>query len=212
MLEIAVRSSRLLSVQEFMGALSCASRESFDECMACLSSQWRQPASSETVRRRLREYGGGLLEVLHFNESCVVQLMHQTVKDFISTPGFIHRVLGADVNMVFENGHSFLAKYFIAQAVATGRDRNLQAILGPIQSYATEIALLGMYHAQLSESTTGVSQGNFFNSLTDHAIRQAYQTFSGPQIIVECLWRLLPICASMFANLWQNSKLSIVLR
>jgi hypothetical protein len=115
---------------------------------------------------------------LDFDESSVVKLMHQTVKDFIGTPGFMHRALGAEVS----NGNSFLAKYFITQAMATGQHQNLLPVPGPTPSRPTEIALLGMFHAQLSESTTGISQGKFFDSLTDHAVQRAYQNIPRTKI------------------------------
>lgn len=62
-LEIAVRSSRLLTIKKFMGALQGASCESFEQCTACLYNQSRDPNFLETARCHLREYGGGLLEV-----------------------------------------------------------------------------------------------------------------------------------------------------
>lgn len=168
MLEIVVRSSRLLTIGEFIGVLRCASCETIDQCVAHLSNQASELKLSETAIRRLREDAGGLIEVLFVNGSWVVQLMHQTVKDFISTPGFMHRVLGTEVNAVFENGHSFLAKYYMAQAVMPTED----------QDNLTEASLLGISHAQLSESTTGISQAKFFDSLTDDMVQQGYQKSS----------------------------------
>lgn len=93
--------------------------------------------------------------------------MHQTVKDFISAPGFMHRVLGPETNDVSENGHSFLAKYRIAKAVDRSQNWDDSA----------QNALLGIQHAQLSEVTTGTSQRKFLDSLADTAIEQGFRRF-----------------------------------
>jgi ankyrin repeat protein len=166
MLEVVVRSSRLLSIEEFIGALECASCENLDQCIMRTSSQLSNPAFTRSAIHYLREYAGGLLEAVSINSSLFVQPMHQTVKDFLNAPGFLHRVLGAEANTVFENGHSFLAKYFIMQAVT--------------RDCVTKTSTLGMFHAQSSESTTGVSQAKFIDSLPDHVIRQSYPNSSAP--------------------------------
>jgi hypothetical protein len=168
MLELVVRSQRQLSIEEFIGALQCAPCKTIDECLAVLAEQTSEISSPEKTTRRIRDYAGGLLEIVPLRGSWIVQLMHQTVKDFISTPGFMHRLLGSEVSEIYENGHSFLAKYRIAWAISNSSGWAMSA---------SENALLAIFHAGMSESTTGISQRRFLDSLTDDAIEQGFRRF-----------------------------------
>jgi hypothetical protein len=168
MLEVVVRSQRQLSIEEFMGALQCAPCQTIDECLAVLAEQSLELTSPEKTTRLIRDYAGGLLELVRLRGSWIVQFMHQTVKDFISTPGFMHRLLGPELNEIFENGHSFLAKFRIAWAVSKNSGWAISA---------SENALLAMFHAGRSESTTGISQRRFLNSLTDDVVELGFRKF-----------------------------------
>ena len=165
MLEVVARCKGTLSAEEFTGAIRCASSETSSECTVNTASQPWLPILSEKTTRHLGDYTGGLLEVVVTSEGPIVQFMHQTVKHLISKPGFTRRLLGSEASELWENGHSFLAKYYIARTIATNDPGRLRS------------ALLGMLHAHLSEITTGVSQRMFLDSLEDESVAQGFRRF-----------------------------------
>lgn len=156
MLEVVARYEGTLNANDFTEALRCALSETF--------SVWPTFEAEKTIRH-VRDYTGGLLEVVVTSRDPIVQFMHQTVKHLVSKPGFTRRLLGSEASELRENGHSFLAKYYIAKTIATNG-------IGD-----HDIALLGMLHARLSETTTGVSQRIFFDSLEDESVARGFQRF-----------------------------------
>lgn len=76
--------------------------------------------SNEQCQYRLKSRCDGLIEEVPYKnkngcgDSTVIQFMHQTVKDFVSKPGFRQFITNED-NESKENGYSFLAKYNLAQ-------------------------------------------------------------------------------------------------
>lgn len=180
MLEIVARSRLQLHLQTFVDVMSCVQYETSKECMEFLSHRPIFDDLPGKATRVLRDFTGGLLEVVHVAGQWFVQFMHQTVKDFISTTGFMHWLLGLQAIQVSENGHTFLAKYWIARTLA-----KTKSLVSPLD-WNTESALLGCLHAHLSEVTTGISQRKFFDSLTDAAVEASF-------------WKLLMV----------NSKLSL---
>ncbi|KAK0613711.1 hypothetical protein B0T14DRAFT_461687 [Immersiella caudata] len=80
-------------------------------------------------------------------EAEVVQLMHQTVKDFVLTPDFKRIVLRSRSAHVVENGHTFLARTYLF-------DHGLR------HNYRSEVQFVRQ--AQSAERTTGKSQFRVF--------------------------------------------------
>ncbi|CAG9977302.1 unnamed protein product, partial [Clonostachys byssicola] len=95
-------------------------------------------------------WGGGLVEI----QGNQVQLMHQTVLEFVLSVSFKRAVLGNLATVVAENGHSYHVKYLIATDVKNIR---YSQYMPPENST--------QYHSQQSELTTGQSQLPFLESV-----------------------------------------------
>jgi hypothetical protein len=166
MLEVVLRTNTSLSVEDFTGAIQCAPCETSNECAVNAAFKPCSPAALEKTTRYIRDCTGGLLEIIVITSGSVVEFMHQTVKHFISRPGFMRRLLGPEASEIRENGHSFLAKYYIAKTIASSHVHD---------DYVLSNASLGMLHAHLSETTTGMSQRIFLDSLEDDSVAQGFQ-------------------------------------
>lgn len=101
---------------------------------------------------QLRAVSGGLVDLVphvaegHGNTKTGpgynLQLLHQTVLDFVEQPQFKQIVLGLRARITEENGHSFLVRYLLCQYGF--------AIDGPV-----------LHHAREFERTTGLSMFGF---------------------------------------------------
>ncbi|CAH0043437.1 unnamed protein product [Clonostachys solani] len=97
-------------------------------------------------------WGGGLVEI----NGDTVQVMHQTVLEFIMGFSFKRDILGDLCSIVVENGHAFHFKYLcsIASDGITGTSGDEAATGAELQ-----------YHGEQSELTTGNSQLAYIGSL-----------------------------------------------
>lgn len=81
------------------------------------------------------------------SDGATLQLMHQTIKEFIQDPKFKHKILGNSAKITVENGNSFLFKaYFLKGESINGMDIKV------VSHYARE-----------AEATTGRSQSEFLS-------------------------------------------------
>ncbi|KAI9150841.1 hypothetical protein HJFPF1_10618 [Paramyrothecium foliicola] len=62
----------------------------------------------------VEEVTGGLVEVV--GRDSTLQLLHQTVLEFVQNPEFPHKILGSVAQIVGQNGYTFLAKYHLFKA------------------------------------------------------------------------------------------------
>lgn len=100
-----------------------------------------------TTKRLLSTYCGGLLEIIEAPDiKAHVQVIHQTVMDFVTDVRFKQRVLGDQAILTTDNGHSSLAKQGILHLGGRwpGTDN--------------------LYHAQMAERTTGRSLKKFIDT------------------------------------------------
>ncbi|KAI1116549.1 hypothetical protein F5Y14DRAFT_407127 [Nemania sp. NC0429] len=98
---------------------------------------------------------GGLIEFVKSNPSKapasdMAQLAHQTVREFVNSHDFKQCILGHHARTIYDNGHTFLARYWLAR--------------GDLISSAQSLFL--------HESTTGKSLHKFIDSLPDHLFRE----------------------------------------
>ncbi|VUC24512.1 unnamed protein product [Clonostachys rosea] len=117
---------------------------------------WIEPTQAEALERQkgdIKIWGGGLIEI-HDN---TVQVMHQTVLEFITGFSFKRHVLGNLSSIVVENGHSFHFKYLCLCSIASD-------ITGTRECETAARAEL-RYHVEQSELTTGNSQLGYIGSL-----------------------------------------------
>ncbi|KAI1376505.1 hypothetical protein F4677DRAFT_459687 [Hypoxylon crocopeplum] len=175
-LESLARYRGYLTADQLCGIVTCSTSK------ACYSyDQWLQVRmlhDNLSPEHFIRNVSGGLVDIVHPN----VQLMHQTVKDFIEAPQFRQLVLGRNrANITEENGHSFLAKFLYLDG------------LPDIEMYTGRRALTPSFtfHAREAERTTGLSQYNYFAHVQD-PWRNKWQSsqldlaaFAGLQLFLE---------------------------
>lgn len=139
-LESLARSETALSIPVLTALIWCSTARRCSD----LKNLPRHLPGPEQAEKLIREVTGGLVDIDQWSNQ--VQLMHQTVKEFVEAPQFRHMVLGHNrAEMTEENGHSFLAKHlFLEENFKLDR----------------RFAI----HARESERTTGLSQYEFFAS------------------------------------------------
>ncbi|KAI1868417.1 uncharacterized protein JN550_006333 [Neoarthrinium moseri] len=119
MLEVAVRSKESLRPVEFLCAVQCSECKTFQEGCSMLQKLMHSKAQDFAllVRQQSRIYCGGLIEVVGDSTDAYIQVLHQTVEDFVRDPKFKRSVLGDRAKITVENGNTFLAKgCFLSEA------------------------------------------------------------------------------------------------
>ena len=168
-LEIVNRALVNLSVRQVTGAASCALGKTFDECAETVKKRLLS-MDDEQAALQLKNLCGGLIETYCDGIGPTrVQFMHQTVKDFVSRPGFERRMLGRSYAPLHENGFSFLMKYGLAiwelldhdpkpldSSSVVRREKNIE--------FSTDYLLRVAHRA---EETTGNNQEKFLDSIGD---------------------------------------------
>ncbi|KAI1655243.1 hypothetical protein F4813DRAFT_368207 [Daldinia decipiens] len=173
---LARRTGNALTVSELYMIAACSTAKT-----RLSNDQWKQIKESSRgtqAKQFVRNVSGGLVDIFR---SGVVQLMHQTVKDFIEKSQFRHLVLGHNrASITEDNGHSFLAKYLF-----------LLCYDGYAGTTSINIMKDFAFHARETERTMGVSQYTFFAhaSVNDPSIPMYYHlhlaVFAGLQLCLE---------------------------
>ncbi|KAL7937859.1 hypothetical protein V8C35DRAFT_290115 [Trichoderma chlorosporum] len=144
-LELVSRSKQGLDMRTLLEALKCSSSEDFSDGEKRLR-KFREKTPEwdySNFESQIRVISGGLLEIVASTNQLFVQFMHQTVEEFVKRPQLKQIILGHS-RETHENGHSFLAKYYLL-------NRQL--------SQAT-------YYAKAAEETTGRSLSTFILSIS----------------------------------------------
>jgi hypothetical protein len=180
-LEIINRASNLLTVREVVLAASCALGTTLDEC-AELVKKRLLGMDEEQAALQLKNLCGGLIDTNHPRSGDTsVQFMHQTAKDFVSRPGFEHRMLGRSHAPLYENGFSFLMKHMLAMhelALSFA-----QPLLGSAPERRPEIDILYLaFIARRAEETTGNNQEKFLDSIGDKRFKSQFVSKDNYQI------------------------------
>lgn len=172
-LETISRSVEPLSVQELVLIVRLSRSQNFSEAQDQLeqSKYVKSPRQSSLPSfRQSRHYletaTGGLAEVVAtWNESTTakVQLMHQSVQDFVAQTSDLKSVILGRVQarLVLENGYSFLSKYSFTNAHATSRTRAIGMVRKKPNNCTFEA--FGSF-ARQAEQTTGCSQLKFLQA------------------------------------------------
>ncbi|KAK0631354.1 hypothetical protein B0T14DRAFT_597045 [Immersiella caudata] len=165
-LELVVRSTETIgqvSLLELDGALDYASSDTFASGRAVFERGGAQclPLSRALAdaRRRVTNSSGGLVEVLDSNR---VQLMHQTVYDFVTGLGFKELVLGDLAKITTDNGHSFYSKVFFIGFRFSNRTPYPDSANQELSSVMLHHAAT---HARLAELSRGHSDKPFLDSI-----------------------------------------------
>ncbi|KAI0896566.1 hypothetical protein F4806DRAFT_508444 [Annulohypoxylon nitens] len=157
MLETTARSVERLPPVHFLGILDCSSCKTYSET---LGKFWGPHRSKQPlipiVRWYSKKYCGGLIEVVDTSRGPYVQVIHQTVEDFVKNPKFKQLVLEERSNDTTENGYTFLAKYHLVKDA-----------LGEIDEKGRPYYRRPFPHGYpyQSERTTGRSLKAFFDSI-----------------------------------------------
>ncbi|KAI0843673.1 hypothetical protein F5Y06DRAFT_255526 [Hypoxylon sp. FL0890] len=137
-LECLARTEHRLTAVELVGVIKHSFARRWPEA-AQIEYTDAAPKEAEDF---IRDISSGLVET----QREFVQLMHQTVRDFIEDPQFRQVVLGKEQSQITkENGHTFLAKRMFLKL-----DKAFDSSFS--------------FHARKSERTTGSSQYEFFSS------------------------------------------------
>ena len=158
-IEIVNRASSIMTLHALTLVASCALGKTFEECVELVKKR-KSSIDDEKDALQLKNLCGGLIEMNRERDGVIlVQFMHQTVKDFVSRPGFEHRILGHSYAPLYENGFSFQMKYILAMnGLALRYKPELE-----YQAHREDPA----YFARRAEETTGNSQKIFLNSISD---------------------------------------------
>ena len=126
--------------------------------------QSEQKEKTEKLHRQLLDRCRGLLELYHERQwnfglrarSSIpfVQLMHQTCKDFVLSPGFKPLFFGRLTHNPVENGFVYLAKAALAQC-------SNQPVLSQTDEFAREL----FSYSHLAERSSGVCLEAFIDSV-----------------------------------------------
>ncbi|OTA93958.1 hypothetical protein M434DRAFT_395188 [Hypoxylon sp. CO27-5] len=174
MLETTVRFQGSLNPKDLICIVRCSEPKVYQEALDALQNLYDQGVSdfADLVRRESRMYCGGLIEVVTEQDRAYIQVLHQTVEDFVTNPKFKHIVLEDRARITVENGNTFLAKYAMM----------------PNQSNFW----YGTYYAYLAEQTSGRSMKAFLDSIPDTVLQEkvslrtplAYAAFAGLRLYI----------------------------
>jgi hypothetical protein len=168
-IEIVNRSAKSQTIEDVVLATSCALGNSLEECVEKVENKLSGMDEEQEVLQ-LKNLCGGLIEIGPIPGGLrpwrtSVQFMHQTVKDFVSRPGFEHHMLHPDHAPLYENGFSFITKYTLAR-------HELSLVVGSAPGHRPAIDLeylMSMAHS--AEETTGNHQEKFLDTIGDERFR-----------------------------------------
>lgn len=179
MLELLVRAPRLLTLHEFRCIVKCATQRDLKGCVDALrnTSPQMSEADIDAFRRRIKSRCGGLVEVIRrppaykrYKFSWIVQLMHQTVKDFVARPGFKSVLDLPNDPISSENGHSFLAKFGLAMiqgapsSTVQHAPNQIPWLSSNLRRNLFALCTDAFHYAEL---TTGFSQNQLLDTIPD---------------------------------------------
>lgn len=179
LLELLVRhAGPPATATDIWGAVLISGCTTFQESLDVLQSQSVITANkNQKVINDILAWGGGLVEI---KSQGYLQLMHQTVLEFITRPDFKKIVMGDVAAILSENGHSFYFKYWVTTAGLgrhkTANNTELRVVAAKSHQSYVEERKPAAYHAEKSESTTGISQLDFINSVPTPNLQRLIQT------------------------------------
>lgn len=146
LLETVSRSSKTLRVQDIEHLIGSSLAETMHEYVV----GYDRGAHNILTHDYLRTISGGLVDI---TGEMVIQLLHQTCKEWVEASTFKHIVLGDRASVTWENGHSFLMKLHALTVLRSREPDHFRDML---------------FHAREAEKTTGVSQYKYLSQLTSH--------------------------------------------
>lgn len=155
-LDVIFRAFEEQNTRTIFQIVQCAQCQTLDECLEALQNR----KDFCQFCYDLKERCGGLIEIPEpFNLNNRVRLMHETVREFISSPRFQEVIVGPAAIFNAQNGYTELAKLFLVAAKCPPN----MIIFG---GHEKQILLkLCMSYCHFAESTTGLCQSELIDSL-----------------------------------------------
>ncbi|VUC31189.1 unnamed protein product [Clonostachys rosea] len=162
LLESLIRSRVKIITGNALEILALSRATNTKEATRLFKKEMQEDMSAKELRiQNIKTLSGGLIEIIDDGESRYLQLMHQTVYEFVERIQFRHSLLGLRGKTTIKNGHSFLSTwYFYRKKVHKQKVANNK--MGIVFSQQNETELV--FHAKEAERTTGISQHGIFAS------------------------------------------------
>lgn len=186
MIETVLRFPATIALRDLGLVVLCAPGISPSDCAKYIPAD---PCSHDfilTTARRLQSRCGGILEVTGRDNAPSVSFMHQTAKDFFSRPGSTEGILHQEPTRALENGYSFLAKSVLTIASLSSRSFDYLSFslydlfnvhysspFGPYMHKPSQ--RLCAHYAYLAEVSTGRSQREFLDRVSDRTIEKFFE-------------------------------------
>lgn len=154
LLEVISKSTEAIFLSQVSDILACAKANSVDDLFALKARS--EDAAHRYSNEELRAHSGGLVEAVHSNQ---LQLLHQTLIEFVQLPEFKNVVLQDRYRITKENGYSILMKYAIF------RENLLRNELHDSHSPVMTVSSKVIHYAREAESTTGKSAFALFKNV-----------------------------------------------
>ena len=169
MLEVVLRSRGQLDLYDFATTVACASHATIGSCLKEVTGASHSSSPPRRFNHQHIDQYGAFIEVVVVPSNPRVQFIHQTVKEFVSRPGFPQYILQTSHPIIPDNGHTFLSRFFISSLVSLSSesvvsDRKLQRLW---EGFAD--------HAYDAETSTGVCQESFLDEIGPDALRSISQ-------------------------------------
>ncbi|PTB60595.1 hypothetical protein M431DRAFT_477059 [Trichoderma harzianum CBS 226.95] len=142
LLEVVSKSAKPIHLKEMFKILLCTNIQDVNDIYPRML-EMDQSGASVYTKEHLRTHSGGLVETTDIDE---LQLLHQTLAEFIQFPEFKCIILGERYRIVKENGYTILSKYEAVRGASCSDD----GINIPVSEMFS-------YYAREAESTTGNS-------------------------------------------------------
>ncbi|KAI1879125.1 hypothetical protein JX265_003302 [Neoarthrinium moseri] len=163
LLEIVTRSFEILPIHQVLLVLVCSYFPTYDNCYQAVNTDKIKGFNLYTARRLINSACGGLLEITESKRQFRIQLMHQTVREFVLSPKFKSLILGDLAKYQHENGHSFFFKFmFVFRRMPSNNVFKASKYHDDVPKYTDEDVTK---HCKGAELTTGKSQIDFLESV-----------------------------------------------
>ncbi|KAK3335128.1 hypothetical protein B0T19DRAFT_350465 [Cercophora scortea] len=179
-LECLARSDGRLAADKLFQIIHTSEMTRYSDFPRSYAASLNQGINYDEAKELIREVSGGLVDIQQNH----VQLMHQTVKEFVEGPQFRHQVLGRRrAEITGNNGHSFIAKHLFLTRVL---DEHPEFFV----------------HAREAERTTGLSQFELFSSPNPHTLgHEIFQALYGARHKTGNELKMTPLMLSAIGGL-----------
>ncbi|KAI9159018.1 hypothetical protein HJFPF1_07023 [Paramyrothecium foliicola] len=188
LLESIAKSTTLVTTGEVRRLIRSGLAQTFEQ-----GDAYSDDFDEVAIDNYLRTISGGLVDIVAYDNCYIIQLFHQTCKEWVESSNFKHVVLGSRANATWENGHSFLVKFY-AQELVRCKDK----------LYISQL----LRHNAEAESTTGVSLYVYLSQLPPVFYRS--MAFCGWSVVHSGISLAICSCSRLFMqDFIDRNKLAI---